>query len=95
MTDTERAAVAGGCFWGLQDLIRRRPGVISTHLGDAGHQAKGRGSRRFPAGRARTPGRPGADRERLRLPPPKAGRELAPSRARRGCGVMRFRISPW
>ena len=30
---TERAVLAGGCFWGMQDLIRRRPGVISTRVG--------------------------------------------------------------
>ena len=29
---TERAVLAGGCFWGMQDLIRRMPGVISTPL---------------------------------------------------------------
>jgi peptide methionine sulfoxide reductase MsrA len=29
-TNTERAVLAGGCFWGMQDLIRRKPGVIST-----------------------------------------------------------------
>jgi peptide-methionine (S)-S-oxide reductase len=28
--NTERAVLAGGCFWGMQDLIRRKPGVIST-----------------------------------------------------------------
>jgi peptide-methionine (S)-S-oxide reductase len=33
---TERAVLAGGCFWGMQDLIRRRPGVISTRVGYAG-----------------------------------------------------------
>ena len=32
----ERAILAGGCFWGMQDLIRRRPGVISTRVGYAG-----------------------------------------------------------
>jgi peptide-methionine (S)-S-oxide reductase len=30
---TERAVLAGGCFWGMQDLIRRDPGVISTRVG--------------------------------------------------------------
>ena len=33
---TERAILAGGCFWGMQDLIRRRPGVISTRVGYSG-----------------------------------------------------------
>src|SRR5881227_4450549 len=37
MTDsTERAVLAGGCFWGMQDLIRRYPGVISTRVGYTG-----------------------------------------------------------
>jgi peptide-methionine (S)-S-oxide reductase len=33
---TETAILAGGCFWGMQDLIRRRPGVISTQVGYTG-----------------------------------------------------------
>ncbi len=33
---TERAVLAGGCFWGMQDLIRRMPGVISTRVGYTG-----------------------------------------------------------
>jgi peptide-methionine (S)-S-oxide reductase len=32
----ERAVLAGGCFWGMQDLIRRQEGVISTRVGYAG-----------------------------------------------------------
>jgi peptide-methionine (S)-S-oxide reductase len=32
----ERAILAGGCFWGMQDLIRRRQGVISTRVGYSG-----------------------------------------------------------
>ncbi|MEZ5715205.1 MAG: peptide-methionine (S)-S-oxide reductase MsrA [Paracoccaceae bacterium] len=32
----ERAVLAGGCFWGMQDLIRRLPGVISTRVGYTG-----------------------------------------------------------
>jgi peptide-methionine (S)-S-oxide reductase len=32
----ERAVLAGGCFWGMQDLIRRYKGVISTRVGYTG-----------------------------------------------------------
>jgi peptide-methionine (S)-S-oxide reductase len=33
---TDRAVLAGGCFWGMQDLLRRFPGVISTRVGYTG-----------------------------------------------------------
>jgi peptide-methionine (S)-S-oxide reductase len=36
MSQTETAILAGGCFWGMQQLIRRRPGVVSTRVGYAG-----------------------------------------------------------
>ena len=36
MTTTERAVLAGGCFWGMQDLIRRMPGVVATRVGYTG-----------------------------------------------------------
>ena len=32
----ERAVLAGGCFWGMQQLIRRMPGVLSTRVGYTG-----------------------------------------------------------
>ncbi|WP_223511238.1 peptide-methionine (S)-S-oxide reductase MsrA [Pseudomonas sp. GL-B-19] len=35
-TQTETAILAGGCFWGMQDLIRQIPGVLSTRVGYSG-----------------------------------------------------------
>ncbi len=36
MSDLQRAVLAGGCFWGMQDLIRKMPGVKSTRVGYTG-----------------------------------------------------------
>ena len=33
---TERAVLAGGCFWGMQDLIRKIPGISETRVGYSG-----------------------------------------------------------
>lgn len=36
MTTTQKAILAGGCFWGMQDLIRKLPGVVATRVGYTG-----------------------------------------------------------
>ena len=35
-TQSQRAVLAGGCFWGMQDLIRKLPGVLETRVGYTG-----------------------------------------------------------
>ncbi|MGW8802879.1 peptide-methionine (S)-S-oxide reductase MsrA [Streptomyces sp. NBC_01544] len=36
MSELERAWLAGGCFWGMQDLLRTLPGVVNTRVGYSG-----------------------------------------------------------
>ena len=36
MKNTETAILAGGCFWGVQELLRNMPGVLSTRVGYSG-----------------------------------------------------------
>jgi peptide-methionine (S)-S-oxide reductase len=46
--NTETAILAGGCFWGVQDLLRRREGVISTRVGYTGGENENPTYRKHP-----------------------------------------------
>lgn len=40
MTTPESAILAGGCFWGMQDLIRKQTGILATRVGYTGGNTK-------------------------------------------------------
>jgi methionine-S-sulfoxide reductase len=48
MSEYQKAILAGGCFWGMQELIRRQPGVVSTRVGYTGGENANATYRKHP-----------------------------------------------
>ena|SRR5690349_18932158 len=75
----ERSILAGGCFWGMQDLIRKRDGVISTRVG---YNRRGRGAgvqAHISHDRLRARECPGTARSPLEQPPRKKCLQVSPA----------------
>ncbi|MBI1366678.1 MAG: peptide-methionine (S)-S-oxide reductase MsrA [Alphaproteobacteria bacterium] len=51
MSDTDIAILAGGCFWGMEDLFRKLPGVVDTEVGYTGGDFKNPGYKDVKTGK--------------------------------------------
>jgi peptide methionine sulfoxide reductase msrA/msrB len=65
---TELAILSGGCFWGMEEILRKIPGVLETDVGYTGGDASATTSRPPSIGRATTSARSTA--RRSSRPPP-------------------------
>src|SRR3954469_15680648 len=82
--NAETAILAGGCFWGMQELLRHRDGVVSTRVGYTGGENDNPTDATHPGhAQALVPRRAPAGSRRGRCDPLRSGWDLLPRHPRR------------